>query len=75
MDVVIREAQADDVEAVRDILLEAAAWLRQSGKELWREDEFRSESVASDIEARAGMANIRLSFSPKVQGGQVLLVF
>lgn len=48
----IREATADDVEAVRGILLEAAAWLRESGNELWRENELRPELVAGDIEAR-----------------------
>lgn len=42
----IRQALPFEVGAVRDILREAASWLRDSGRELWREDEL-TESVVS----------------------------
>jgi GNAT superfamily N-acetyltransferase len=51
VEIVVREATPDDVGTVRDILREAAGWLRQSGRELWREEELGSEAVASDIGA------------------------
>jgi len=45
----IRQAHAEDVATVRDILREAADWLRASGRELWREDELTESLVATDI--------------------------
>lgn len=45
----VRPAGPDDVATVRGILREAAAWLRASGRELWREDELTEPLVAADV--------------------------
>jgi GNAT superfamily N-acetyltransferase len=45
----VRQAVPDDVDLVREILREAAGWLRASGRELWREDELTSSRVAAHV--------------------------
>ena len=51
MDLSIRRAGPDDVDLIRDILVEAARWLRESGRELWREDELGAAAIRRDIGA------------------------
>jgi len=46
---VIRQAGRSDVPLVTDILKEAAAWLRQSGKPMWRDEEITEEGITGNI--------------------------
>jgi GNAT superfamily N-acetyltransferase len=51
LSLIIRQASSTDAEVVRAILAEAAQWLRDSGRELWREDELTADIVRPDVEA------------------------
>ncbi len=48
---IIRPAMAQDVEAVSDILREAARWLDNAGMSLWREGELVPSAIAPDVSA------------------------
>lgn len=47
----IRKAGGHDVEAVAQILCEAARWLERSGIPMWRDDELSPDRIASDVES------------------------
>jgi GNAT superfamily N-acetyltransferase len=47
----IRQARLQDAWVVSDILREAARWLEELGRPLWREDELNSASVVADVAA------------------------
>ena len=47
----IRQAKAQDVNAVSEILTEAARWLAKSGKPLWMEDELAPTRIATEVDA------------------------
>jgi GNAT superfamily N-acetyltransferase len=47
----IRQATPQDAETVSDILLEAARWLEQGGRLMWRNDELSHSHIAADVEA------------------------
>jgi GNAT superfamily N-acetyltransferase len=49
----IRQATAEDAQRVSDILREAAQWLEQEGKSLWKEEHIGVASIAEDV--RAGL--------------------
>jgi GNAT superfamily N-acetyltransferase len=51
MDVSIRQATTQDLETVSGILLEAAHWLNDTGKPMWREEEIVPERISSDVSA------------------------
>ena len=51
MDVTIRPATPHDLETVSGILLEAARWLTDSGKPMWREEELEPARIAADVTA------------------------
>jgi GNAT superfamily N-acetyltransferase len=46
---IIRQARRSDVPIVVNILREAATWLRQSGKPMWRDEDITEESTIGDI--------------------------
>jgi GNAT superfamily N-acetyltransferase len=47
----IRQANAEDSAVIAEILGEAARWLAQSGKLMWRADELKPEHIAADVAA------------------------
>ncbi|HEY3915492.1 MAG TPA: GNAT family N-acetyltransferase [Verrucomicrobiae bacterium] len=47
----IRQATREDIECVAEILGEAARWLKQSGKAMWRDDELIPLRITADVEA------------------------
>lgn len=47
----IRQAKPPDTERVAEILREAAQWLEQSGKPMWRDDELVPSRIAADVDA------------------------
>jgi GNAT superfamily N-acetyltransferase len=47
----IRQATTHDLEIVSGILLEAAQWLNDTGKPMWRDDELKPERITSDVTA------------------------
>lgn len=49
----IRQAMPQDVEKVSGILREAAQWLEQNGKSMWRNDELLPSHIAADVHAGA----------------------
>jgi GNAT superfamily N-acetyltransferase len=51
MGIAIRQATTPDLEIVSSILLEAAQWLNDTGKPMWRDDEIVSERILSDVTA------------------------
>ena len=51
MDISIRQAVPGDLEIVPGILLEAAQWLNDTGKPMWRDDELKPERIAADVVA------------------------
>ena len=51
MDLTIRQATSADSETVRQILLEAARWLRDSGMEMWWEHELTAERISRGVES------------------------
>jgi len=51
MKVSIRQARPDEVEMVAGILGEAARWLADSGKVMWRDNELVPERIAEDVKA------------------------
>jgi hypothetical protein len=51
MEIHVEQATVTDVKTVSDILLEAAAWLRQRDMPMWRDDELVPEVVAADVAA------------------------
>jgi GNAT superfamily N-acetyltransferase len=50
MNVHVRQAQTDDIEAVCAVLHEAAAWLTERGQPLWKADELTRAQITADIE-------------------------
>jgi GNAT superfamily N-acetyltransferase len=48
---IIRQATPPDTGAVSDILWEAARWLDQGGRPMWRDDELSPSHIAEDIQA------------------------
>lgn len=46
----IRQAVATDTGLVSGVLREAALWLESRGEPLWRDDELRSDRLASEVE-------------------------
>jgi GNAT superfamily N-acetyltransferase len=51
MDVSVRQATPRDLGIVSGILLEAAHWLEESGKAMWRDEEIVPERIAADVAA------------------------
>jgi GNAT superfamily N-acetyltransferase len=51
MTVSIRQAAAGDAPTVSSILTEAARWLEESGRAMWRDGELTASSVADDVGA------------------------
>lgn len=51
MDVSIRQATPQDLETVSGILLEAAHWLTDTGKPMWRDEEIVPARIAADVAA------------------------
>jgi GNAT superfamily N-acetyltransferase len=51
MDVSIRQATPPDLDLVSSILLEAAHWLTESGKAMWRDEEIVPARIAADVAA------------------------
>jgi GNAT superfamily N-acetyltransferase len=49
MQLLIRQAMPEDIETIAEILTEAARWLEESGRTLWRQDELLPNSVAADV--------------------------
>ncbi|MGA2240974.1 MAG: GNAT family N-acetyltransferase [Verrucomicrobiota bacterium] len=49
MRIYVEQATATDAKTVSDILLEAAAWLRQRNLPMWRDNELVPEIIAADI--------------------------
>lgn len=49
MQVSIRPAAPDDLEEVSNILREAAHWLEQTGKRMWRNKELLPSNIATDV--------------------------
>jgi GNAT superfamily N-acetyltransferase len=49
MDVSIRQATPQDLETVSSILLEAAQWLDDTGKHMWRDGEIVPERIAANL--------------------------
>jgi GNAT superfamily N-acetyltransferase len=49
--VLVRQALTNEADAVAGILLEAARWLEQSGRPMWRDDELSSSRIAADVDA------------------------
>ncbi|HXC36035.1 MAG TPA: GNAT family N-acetyltransferase [Candidatus Acidoferrales bacterium] len=47
----IRQAAKQDTDKVAEILREAAHWLEQSGKAMWRDDELVPSRIAGDVQA------------------------
>jgi GNAT superfamily N-acetyltransferase len=47
----IRQAKSEDVAVVAAILSEAAQWLADSGKVMWRDNELVPERIAEDVNA------------------------
>jgi GNAT superfamily N-acetyltransferase len=45
----VRPATADDTELVSSVLIEAAAWLRVRGMEMWRAEELHADRIAADV--------------------------
>jgi GNAT superfamily N-acetyltransferase len=45
----IRQARIEDAALVAEILGEAARWLAQTGKPMWRADELKPEPIAADV--------------------------
>ena len=50
-EITIRQAAAEDAEAVAEILREAAHWLEQNGEPLWQQDELTSANISADVQA------------------------
>jgi GNAT superfamily N-acetyltransferase len=51
MDLSIRQADAQDIETIADILREAARWLEDSGIAMWRHDELSPARIAGEIKS------------------------
>src|SRR5579871_1436534 len=51
MNLTIRQAKPDEAEIVSGILGEAARWLADSGKVMWRDNELVPERIADDVKA------------------------
>jgi hypothetical protein len=49
----IRQATAQDIDPVIDILREAAAWLEERRIPLWRQDELRPDDISTEV--RSGL--------------------
>ena len=49
MKIVVRKAEASDVEVVSSILLEAASWLAERGIPLWRANELAPEHIQLEV--------------------------
>lgn len=49
MEIVIRNAEARDIEAVSSILVEVATWLEDRGIPLWRADELAPEHIEGEV--------------------------
>jgi GNAT superfamily N-acetyltransferase len=47
----IRQATANDVELVAEILCEAAHWLEQKGEGMWKDSELQSSRISADVAA------------------------
>jgi GNAT superfamily N-acetyltransferase len=56
MTVSIRQAGPDDAPTVSSILTEAARWLEESGKGMWRDGELTASKIADDV--RAGLFHL-----------------
>jgi GNAT superfamily N-acetyltransferase len=51
MQLCIRQATPQDIDAVADILREAARWLDETGMPMWRQDELLSTSIAAEVDS------------------------
>jgi GNAT superfamily N-acetyltransferase len=51
MGIAIRQATTPDVEIVSSILREAAQWLNDTGKPMWRDDELEPGRITNDVTA------------------------
>jgi GNAT superfamily N-acetyltransferase len=49
--IVIRQAQPQDVDAVAGVLWEAARWLDDIGMAMWRDDELKPEKLSAEVAA------------------------
>jgi GNAT superfamily N-acetyltransferase len=50
MQLFIRQATPQDIDTVADILREAAGWLEESGRAMWRGDELMPSHIAADVQ-------------------------
>lgn len=51
MQLAIRQATSEDIEAVTDILREVAGWLEERGIPLWRQDELQPSRILADVDS------------------------
>jgi GNAT superfamily N-acetyltransferase len=51
MNLVIHQATRQDINTVAEILGEAARWLEQTGRLMWRDDELTPPRITQDVEA------------------------
>ena len=51
MQLAIRQATSEDIEAVTDILREVAGWLEERGIPLWRQDELQPSRIVADVDS------------------------
>ena len=51
MQLAIRQATWEDIEAVTDILREVAGWLEERGIPLWRQDELQPSRIVADVDS------------------------
>jgi GNAT superfamily N-acetyltransferase len=51
MQLSIRQADLDYIDAVADILREAAGWLEERGMPLWRRDELQPDRIVADVDS------------------------
>jgi GNAT superfamily N-acetyltransferase len=51
MQLSIRQATPQDIDAVAEILKEAAGWLEEQGMPLWRQDELQPNRIVADVDS------------------------
>lgn len=51
MQISVRPAASDDIERVSAVLREAAQWLEQTGRRMWRDNELLPALIAADVAA------------------------
>jgi len=51
MQLSIRQATAQDIDLVAEILREAARWLEEQGMPMWRQDELLPSHIVADVDS------------------------